>query len=149
MISTTLVQLIESHWEDISARLIRAVRSHSDIQALAARPDGELREWCQNILENLGYLLSASKEDEFRSRFEGLGRMRFEENIPLHEAVLRLQMLKDKLNGFINEQGLSTSGVQLYAEGELRQRIDCFFDALIYHLVRGYESALRHDPHAA
>ena len=33
--------------------------------------------------------------------------------------------------------------------GELKQRTDYFFDGLIYHLVRGYESALRHNIQAA
>ena len=60
MLSTRLVQLIEENWEEISARLISSVRKHPETPTLAKKPDVEIREWCQNILENLGYLLSAS-----------------------------------------------------------------------------------------
>jgi hypothetical protein len=33
--------------------------------------------------------------------------------------------------------------MQLYAEEELEHRVGRFFDILVYHLVKGYESALR------
>ncbi len=143
MLSTRLVKLIESNWEEIATRLIVAVRKHPDLENLASLSDLELRGWCQEILENLGYLLSVRREDEVRQRFEVLGRMRFEEKIPLHEAVLRIHLLKDKIIGFIHEQGFPMSAAQLYAEEELEHRINLFLDACVYHVVRGYEDSAR------
>ncbi len=143
MLSTRLVKLIESNWEEIATRLIVAVRKHPEMEYLASRPDLELREWCQEILENLGYLLSMRREDEIRQRFEILGRMRFDENIPLHEAVLRVHLLKDKVIGFIHEQGFPMNAAQLYAEEELEHRINVFLDSSIYHFIRGYEARAR------
>ncbi len=143
MLSTRLVQLIESNWEEIAARLARAIRNNPEMENLANCPESEIREWCREILANLGYLLTATKDQEVHRRFEILGRMRFEENIPLHEAVLRFHLLKDKIIGFVHEQGFPMTAVQLYAEEELEQRMNRFFDACVYHLVRGYENALR------
>ncbi len=141
MISTKLVQVIEGHWEEIAARLIREVRKHPEMPNLSRQTDAEFREWCRTILENLGYLLSAPKDEEM-GRFQVLGRTRFEENVPLHEAVLRLHILKDKIIGFVHEQGFPMSAMHLYAEEELELRIGRFFDACVYHVVRGYEGAL-------
>lgn len=141
MISTKLVQVIEGHWEEIAARLIRDVRKHPEMPNLSQQTDAEFREWCRTILENLGYLLSAPKDEEM-GRFQVLGRTRFEENVPLHEAVLRLHILKDKIIGFVHEQGFPMSAMHLYAEEELELRIGRFFDACVYHVVRGYEGAL-------
>ena len=135
--------MIEDHWEEIASRLIRAIRNHPDLQGLARRPDVDLREWCREILENLTYLFSGSTDEDIERRFRVLGRMRFEENIPLHEAVLRVHILKDKIKGFVHEQGFPMTALHLYAEEELEQRIGWFFDALVYHLVRGYEDAQR------
>jgi len=143
MLSTKLVQLIETNWEEIASRLIAELRRHPDIQHLSRCSDMELREWCQEILSNLGYLLSASKGEDVRRRFQVLGRMRFEENIPLHEAVLRFHLLKDKIIGFVHEQGFAMTAMQLYAEEELEFRMSHFFDGCVYHLVRGYETAIR------
>lgn len=143
MLSTKLVQLIEGNWEQIARRLVGAVRQHPDMQNLSQRPDQELREWCRNILQNLGQSLATPKEEEIRQRFQVLGRMRFEEKIPLHEAVLRLHVLKDKIIGFVHEQGFTMTAMELYAEEELELRMGRFFDGLVYHVVRGYEDALR------
>jgi hypothetical protein len=143
VLSTRLVQLIEDHCDEIASRMIATVRKHQDLPNLAAKTDAELKEWTHQIVSQLGYLLSASKDQDVRRRFEVLGRIRFEENIPLHEAVLRFQLLKDKIIGFIHEQGFPMSAMQLYAEEELELRMSRFFDACIYHLVRGYEAALR------
>ncbi len=141
MLSTKLVQLIESHWEEIAARLIREVRRNSDTRTLSMRSDAELREWCQSILEHLGLLLIAKKDDELRRRFEIYGRRRFEENTPLPEAVLRLHLLQDTIVAFVHEQGFPMTALQLYAEEELEQRMTRFFHACVYSVVRGFEAA--------
>jgi hypothetical protein len=143
MLSSNLVKLIETHWEEIATRLISSVREHPDLTHLKRKTDVEMREWCRNILQDMDYLLIASKAQEVRRRFEVLGRMRFEENIPLHEAVLRFHMLKNKIIGFIHEQGFPMSAMHLYAEEELELRIGRFFDDCVYHVVRGYEAAMR------
>jgi hypothetical protein len=52
-----------------------------------------------------------------------------------------MHILKDKIVGFVHEEGLSMNAIQVYAQGELEQRIGQFFDALVYHVVRGYEHA--------
>jgi hypothetical protein len=143
MISTRLVQLIEANWEEIARRLMRSIRENPETQNVAARPEAETKEWCREILENLGYLLLVRKDQETYRRFQVLGGMRFEENVPLHEAVLRMHILKNKILGFVHEEALSMTVIQVYAQEELEQRIGQFFDALVYHVVRGYEHASR------
>jgi len=143
MLSSRLVQLIENNWEEIANRLISSVRKHPEMSNLNRKTDAEMREWCRSIVQDLDYLLAGSKEQEVRRRFEILGRMRFEEQIPLHEAVLRFQMLKNKIIGFVHEQGFPMSAMHLYAEEELELRIGRFFDDCVYHVVRGYEHAMR------
>lgn len=143
MLSATLVQLIESHWREIASRVIQAIRTQPEMASLAKKSDMELREWCQAILENLGYFLGDSNPEEIERRYRTQGRVRFEEQIPLHEAVLRTQVLKTKIEGFVAEQGYPRTAVQLYAEEELDHRLAHFFDAMLYHLVSGYEDQMR------
>jgi hypothetical protein len=143
MITTRLIQLIESDWEEIAARVIRTIRRHPDMEYLSKRSDLDLRDWCREILEQIGTLMSARKSDDVQKRFEILGKLRFEEQVPLHEAVLRFHMLKDEIVSFIHEKGLPMTAIQLYAEEELEHRIDRFFDDCVYRVVRGYERAMR------
>ena len=149
MITTKLTELIERDWEEIAEGVIAAVRRHPNLEHLSKRSDLDLREWCRETLEHLGSLMSARKADVVPRRFEVLGRIECEEHIPLHEAVLRLQILKNAIVSFIHEHGLATTALQVYAEEELEQRMDRFFDECIYHMVRGYERAAQLEQHVA
>jgi hypothetical protein len=143
MLSKSLVELIESNWELIADRLIAAVRKHPEMPRLSKCSDVELRQWCREILSNLGQLLAYSTEEEVKRRFHLSGRLRYEESVPLHEAVLRLHMLKEKIIGFVHEQGFPMTAMHLYVEEDLELRMGRFFDACVYQLVRGYEDAMR------
>lgn len=142
MLSGKLVKSIQDHWEEIAAVVLRKIRRHPDTEVLARQTDAELRDWCRDILENLNHWLVARDEQEVKRRYELAGGLRFEEAIPLHEAVLRFQMLKDAIIDFARGQALP-SYVQLYAEEELESRVTRFFDTLVYHVVVGYERAMR------
>ena len=75
--------------------------------------------------------------------------MRFEQEIPLHESVRGLCLLRQKTMEYVEEHIASNSSVELFAEEELERRLSYFFDLLLVHLVRGYESALRRNIAAA
>jgi hypothetical protein len=141
MLSGKLIHLIEEHWEEIAASTVESIRRHPDMPMLARRAPAELRQWCREILTNMGHWLSAAKAEEVQRRYEVLGRVRFEESVPLHEAVLRFFILKDKIVDFVHHQGFAQTSMYLYAEEELEHRVGRFFDAMVYHIVRGYESA--------
>lgn len=143
MLSGKLVQLIEEHWEDIADRVVAGIRRHPDMPVLAKRSQAELKQWCQDILTHLGYWLSSTQGEELKRRYESLGRVRFEESIPLHEAVLRFFILKDGIIDFVHSQGFALTSLHLYAEEELEHRVCRFFDAMVYRVVRGYEAAMR------
>ena len=149
MLSGKLIHLIEAHQEQIAASIIHAIHDHPDLVHLRKLPDAELRDRCRLILENLGHWLGAGSEEEIARRYETLGKNRFEASIPLHESVRALCITKDKMIDFVRGQGLSRNSVDLYAEEELELRVGRFFDELVIHMVRGYETAWRRTTHAA
>src|SRR5262245_56797328 len=103
MLSARLVRLIESHWAQITGRALAQIRNSPEMSHLHQLPETELREWGQHILENLGDGLATGKETELSRRYEQVGRMRFEESIPLHQAVRALCILKEKALEFVEE----------------------------------------------
>ena len=149
MLSGKLIHQIESHWDLIFPRALEEIRNDPKLPHVNRLPDLELRERAQDILEHLGHWLAAGNEDEGARRYEMLGRERFEEGVPLHETVFVFCLVKEKVIAFIQEQGTARTSVELYAEEELEHRLGRFFDVLIYHLVRGYETAWRRAAHAA
>lgn len=148
MLSGKLIHLIETNQEQIAANVIHEIRHHPDLVHLHKLPDAELRERGQQILENLGHWLAAGHEAEIGHRYETLGKARFEESIPLHESVRALCIIKNKMIDFVNEQGATKNSMELYAEEEFGRRVGHFFDTLIVHMARGYETAWRRAAHA-
>ena len=57
--------------------------------------------------------------------------------------MLRCQLLKKRILRFVREQGFTLTPMELYAEEELDRRIGWLFDAMVYHIVCGYETATR------
>src|SRR5437763_4670230 len=97
MLSGKLVTLVQDNWETIANTVIRIIRNHPEMPTMAALPEGQIKEWCGGILQHLGDWLATDRNAEIRQRYEFFGRQRFEENLPLHEAVLRVQILKDAM----------------------------------------------------
>ncbi|MFB3829684.1 MAG: hypothetical protein ACE15B_23135 [Bryobacteraceae bacterium] len=137
------MQTIQNHSDVVNARAVRRIRRHPDFEVLGQRSDAELHDWCGLILESLIAWLDTGSEAEVRRRFHLAGEERFEESVPLHEAVLRFQVMKDVIIDLLHELVMPEDTMQLYAEEELENRVVRFFDLLVYELVRGYEAALR------
>jgi len=60
-----------------------------------------------------------------------------------------LQIIRLCAIDYVRENELNDSSITLRAENELEYNIDRFFDLVIYHMVKGYEAALRGKPPAA
>jgi len=147
MLSGKLIHLIESHWDTITAGALQHIHKDPATTHLALLPEAELREWTQGVRGNLGPWAAGTGREELGRRYEALGKLRFEEAVPLAECVRGLSILKAKMYDLIQEQGTARTVTEIYAEEETEIRLGRFFDFLICHLVDGYEAALRHAAH--
>jgi hypothetical protein len=103
----------------------------------------ELREISCELLRNLGDWLAGDNRETIARQYEEIGKKRCAEDIPLHECVRSLQIVKSETIDYVRGQGFAQTSLEIYAEEELEHRLNRFIDFLIYHLVRGYEAALR------
>ena len=62
---------------------------------------------------------------------------------PLSQCLRGLFLIREKVMDYLEEQVLSKTHVDLYAEEETERRLNRFFDLLVIHLAHGYERALR------
>ena len=143
MLSGRLINLIEANSAPILQRVISQIRTDPELVHVRKLTDAELREYGQYVLDRLGDWLGGGNEHELARYYEDTGRLRFEQGVPLYEAVRGLFLIKDKMIDFVLNQAAVRTYMQLYAEEELEHRVDRFFDILVCHLVKGYEHALR------
>lgn len=143
MLSVRLIRLVEDHSNEIMMRVAHRIRNDPHFSHIRRLPEAELHEWVQNVLANLYHWLADAREEEVAAHYEAHGRLRFEEEVPLHECVRGVCVLKQKVLDFVQEQGLEKSSLNLYAEEELENRLGRFFDLAICGMVSGYERAMR------
>ena len=113
MLSGKLVHLIESNWEEIVSRVVFQVGREPQLAHYRALVESELREWGQVLLENLGHWLTAPKDNEIGVRYEQLGKLRFEQGVPLHESVHCLCIVREKVLDFVEEHVYNKSSLEL------------------------------------
>lgn len=143
MVSGKLVHLIESHGEEIINRVIDEIRRLPEMAHVRALIEPEIREWREDLLQNLGHWLRASNESDLAQRYEQAGKRRFDEGLQLHECVQALCLVREKMVDYVEEHIVTKDSMELYAEEELERRLGRFFDQIVIHFVRGYERALR------
>ena len=70
MIRRTLIQMIEDHSDQITARVIRQIKQDPELVHAGKIPEWDLRDRATEILKNLGRWLSTKQEVELAKRYE-------------------------------------------------------------------------------
>jgi RsbT co-antagonist protein rsbRD N-terminal domain len=154
MLTSRLIQLIETHAESLTNEAVQDVLTNEGTSSFRRVPIAELRPRIAALYQNLGKWIGNPKEEAVRKEYEEWGRTRFRQGIPLSEIVYCVILIKTHLRRFIREHGLVvfsgdrvTPGelvpVELYGIQELNYMVGEFFDRALYHLARGYEAAVR------
>jgi hypothetical protein len=140
-----LIQLVESNWETIAGIAIKRVHTDPEVPNYKALTDIELRSRACDLLSHLGHWLAKRDPEILARRYEDLGRQRFDEGMPLHEVIYKLQLLKRVVYEHARDQHLEVTAIELYAEQEFLGLIDEFFDRIIFRVCKGYsEQEMKH-----
>jgi hypothetical protein len=143
MLSNKLVASIEDHSERLMAVVIERIRHDPELSTISQLRDLELREAGHEFLRKLGRWLAGEQRDVIAEQYQEIGKLRYSQQIPLHECVKALHIIKYETVDYVRNQGFAQTSLEIYAEEELEHRLNRFMDFLVYHMVRGYEAALR------
>ncbi len=139
MLSPKLIHMVEEHSEPLADAVVNRLRTGAGRPRIARLPESELRAQCLEILRNLGDWLANPNERQVADHFQRIGRLRREEEIPLHESIQALLLLKGQMLSHVRGQGVMQSSVDVYAEEEFEHHAGRFFDTVMYNVIRGYE----------
>jgi hypothetical protein len=142
MLSAKLIQLIEDHWEPLTRRILLVIRTDPRLPHFQTLSESALHDRVGRLCKNLGRWVAAGDDEHLATEYETLGRNRYREEIPVDEVVHAMHLVKHRMLDFVRDQGITQTSVELYAQEELEHRVGLFFDAVVYHLVRGYYQAL-------
>jgi hypothetical protein len=141
MFPTMLIQLVETHADNLVAGVLRKLKSSDRCPELLQRvPVEELQRRIYEIYRHLGDWLFGKLEFEIEERYIGLGIRRAKQGVPLRELLWTINTAKEYLWEYLAQEGLLEQPVDLYGARELLQSLRLFFDHALYYAVVGYES---------
>jgi len=142
MLSARLVQIIESHAEQLTRGLVDDLLSNRRTSHYHHLTREELHSRIYDVYHNFGRWLSDETESAIESSYTHLGKRRFAEGIPLDEVVYSLGLTKHHLLEYIQFSGMIDTAVDLHGDRELQRLVGRFFDKAVYYTVRGFEHAV-------
>ena len=141
MFPTMLIQLVETHADNLVAGVLRKLKSSNRCHDLLQRvPVEELQRRIYEIYRHLGDWLFGKLEFEIEERYIGLGIRRAKQGVPLRELLWTINTVREYLWEYLEQEGLLEQPADLYAERGLLQSLELFFDHALYYAAVGYES---------
>lgn len=141
MIAANLVQLIESHADQLADAAMDAFQTSDKCSDLHKVPPDELRQRSQEIYRNLSDWLLAKTEKEIEARYREIGARRAQQGVAFSHFVYALTATKATLYKFLHRQGMDDSALGVFGHFELFKKLDTFFDRALYYASVGYEQA--------
>jgi RsbT co-antagonist protein rsbRD N-terminal domain len=134
-----LVELIESHIEQLSRELREKAWNAHQCSDLRKVPGDELEARTREIYRNLCDWLQDKAETEVERRYTELGARRAQQGVSYSHVYWAITATKQHVYGFIQREGLSDNAMELRGELELLHLLGQFFDHALYYIALGFE----------
>ena len=141
MLAMRLVRLIELHAERLSRGLTNKLENDAHCADLRRVPPAELSARSYEIFRNLSEWLLYKTEHDVERVYTEIGVRRSKQGVALSHLLYAITATKEELWRFLQDEGVVTKPVELFAEMELFRLLDQFFDKALYYIAAGYENA--------
>ncbi|MBS3817892.1 hypothetical protein KGY73_00070 [bacterium] len=139
-VSQKLVDLIESHADELTNNFIEDIKSHSGTPTYHTYDERELYKRAYRVYSNLGKWISRdTTKEEISRHYTALGEKRKSEGFSLSEVIQALIVTRNHLWLKVLSEGVLDTVLDLNQAMELYNRVVRFFDKAIYYVSVGYE----------
>jgi hypothetical protein len=140
MISQKLINQVQSCADKLTNDLVHVLQTSPRCPTYRNVPPERLHELKADLYKNLGRWLGSRSKSAVEARYLKLGRERYQEGIPLCEAIAAQSITKAMLLNFI-QRCMPGESEELNLEYELACAISEFFDEVVYWVSVGYQDS--------
>ena len=141
MLSGRLIRVIEGQAEELTRGTVEILEHSPRTPAYHRVPYHELHDRVYAIYHDLGKWLEERTDGTIQGWYNGLGKQRFDERIPLADVLWALVLIKHHLRERVAASTTADSAIELYRKQELDQLIGQFFDRALCYTAEGYQRA--------
>jgi hypothetical protein len=150
MIGAKLIELIEVHAPRLTSDVTQDLMTNDRTRGFRAVDREDLEQRVFQILNHLGSWIGDPHAVKVQAEFNGWGRRRFDQGIPVSQLIYAIIVIKQHLRRYISDHGLVDASfprvegdyilpLHLHSLQELNASVGQFFDEALYHLACGYE----------
>lgn len=143
LLAYRLVRLIETHSDGLARSLHKRYIEDSRCSAYANNvPEAELTQRVYEVYRHLGEWLMAKTESEVEARYLEIGAKRAEQGVPVSQVIWMICLVRENLWDYLQKNAEIERPAEIFAEVELQEMLDQFFDHAIYYAALGHERAM-------
>jgi hypothetical protein len=150
MLGARLLLLIQAHAKSLTHDVVQDLITDERTPTFRRLNRVDVQTRVSAFFYNLAQWIGDPDENPVQGEYEGMGRSRFREGVPISELVYALVIMKRHLRRYIREHGLVDFAgdrvvpdellpLELHSIQELNYQVGEFFDRALYHLALGYE----------
>ena len=141
--SRRLVDIIETHADELANRWLAMVKEHPGTPTYANYNDTLMYDRAFDVYKNLSKWISADSDEkgEIRRKYMALGAQRYSEGIPLSEVLMALLITRRVLWSKVQSEGMLDTAVELNMAMAMSNQVQLFFERALVFVARGYEQA--------
>jgi hypothetical protein len=139
LLAYRLVKLIETHSDGLARSLHKRYLEDPRCSGYANVPESELTQRVYEVYRHLGEWLMAKTEAEVEQRYLEIGAKRAEQGVPASQVIWMICLVRENLWNYLQEHAKLERPAEIFAEVELQEMLDQFFDHAIYYAALGHE----------
>jgi len=142
LLAYRLVKLIETHSDGLARSLHKRYAEDPRCSAYANVPETELTQRVYEVYRHLGEWLMAKTEGDVERRYLEIGATRAEQGVPASQVIWMICLVRQNLWDYLQTHAEFDHPADIFAEVELQEMLDQFFDHAVYYAALGHERAL-------
>ena len=141
--SRRLVDLIETHADELTKKWLALVKEHPGTPTYATYDDKLMYARAFDVYKNLSKWIPADSDDkeEIQRKYTALGAQRYRDGIPLSEVLMALMITRRVLWSKVQSEGMLDTAVELNMAVAMSNQVQLFFERALVFVARGYEQA--------
>lgn len=146
-LSDRLIRIIERNSEELTQGTVKKLQTNHLTKSYHDLPYKDVHRRVYAVYHDLGRWLWEKSNDSVQAWYNGLGKERCHEGVPLAEVLWALVLTKERLLEYLSAYGLADSAIELYQQQEFERLVGHFFDRAVCFTADGYErqAAVRHE----
>ena len=142
LLAYRLVKLIETHSDGLARSLHKRYLEDPRCSGYANVPETELTQRVYEVYHHLGEWLMAKTDLDVEQRYLEIGAKRAEQGVPASQVIWMICLVRENLWNYLQEHAEIERPAEIFAEIELQEMLDQFFDHAVYYAALGHERAM-------